>query len=150
MAIELNTLQNRVNVQEQAICDAHRRVHAETMASQQADAEEQLKKDTKKLDERTRLLALSFVALNRVCSQMPKPLPRRMAMLIISVKRLMRDLLLLSIEQDVETISLLLLIDHPPAEEPQLILQPSILVLELCSLLAALHCAMLKINLIHR
>jgi len=56
MAIELNTLRDRADTHEQAICDAHRR-NAETMAKQ-ADAEEHHKKDTKKLNERTRLLAL--------------------------------------------------------------------------------------------
>ena len=63
MTNDLNTLQHRSNVQEQAICDTHTR-HVQSMAKQAETAdnlaalEEQHKKDTKKLDERTRLLAL--------------------------------------------------------------------------------------------
>ena len=62
MAIELNTLQNRVNTHEQAICAANTR-HVQSMAKQAETAEnlaalkEQHKKETEKLDRRTRGLA---------------------------------------------------------------------------------------------
>jgi len=105
MAIELNTLRDRADTHEQAICDAHRR-HAETTAKQ-ADAEEQHKKDTKKLNERTRLLALRSSQTFRSLLSSTQTNAQSIAETNTNVDNLRQETneRLGIVEQDVETIA---------------------------------------------